>query len=89
MQSRVHPTYKTKYRVRNWPAYDRTLVQRGDLTVWLAPEAIATWEAAGVGKRGGQLQYSDTAIETALTVRLLFHLCHSARPRGFCSRSSP
>ena len=74
MQSRVHPTYKTKYRVRNWPAYDRTLVQRGDLTVWLAPEAIATWEAAGVGKRGGQLQYSDTAIETALTLRLLFHL---------------
>ena len=74
MQSRVHPTYKTKYRVGNWPAYDRTLVQRGDLTVWLAPEAIATWEAAGVGKRGGQLQYSDIAIETALTLRLLFHL---------------
>ena len=30
--------------------------------------------AAGVGKRGGQLQYSDLAIETALTLRLLFHL---------------
>jgi IS5 family transposase len=42
--------------------------------VWLAPDAIATWEAAGVGKRGGQLQYSDLAIETALTLRLLFHL---------------
>ena len=28
----------------------------------------------GVGKRGGQLQYSDLAIETALTLRLLFHL---------------
>jgi len=28
----------------------------------------------GVGKRGGQLQYSDVAIETALTLRLLFHL---------------
>ena len=42
--------------------------------MWLAPDAIATWEAMGVGKRGGQLQYSDLAIETALTLRLIFHL---------------
>ena len=66
MKSRVPPKYKTKYHVGNWPAYDRALVQRGDITVWLAPDAIATWEAVGVGKRGGQLQYSDLAIETAL-----------------------
>ena len=70
----MHPAYKTKYHVGNWPAYDRALVQRGDVTLWLAPEAITTWAAAGVGKRGGQLQYSDLAIETALTLRLLFHL---------------
>ena len=74
MTSRVHPKYKRKYHVGNWPAYDRALVQRGDITVWLAPDAIATWEAVGVGKRGGQLQYSDLAIETALTLRLIFHL---------------
>ena len=74
MESRVHPKYKTKYRVGNWPAYDRALVQRGDVTLWLAPEAITAWAAAGNGKRGGQLQYSDLAIETALTLRLLFHL---------------
>ena len=55
-------------------AYDRALVQRGDVTLWLTPEAIATWEAVGVGKRGGQLQYSEVAIETALTLRLIFHL---------------
>ncbi len=49
MKSRVYPKYKTKYRVGNWPAYDRALVQRGDVTLWLTPEAIATWEAVGVG----------------------------------------
>ena len=65
----MHAKYKTKYRVGNWPEYERALVQRGDVTLWLAPEAIATWEGAGVGKRGGQLQYSDVAIETALTLR--------------------
>ena len=42
--------------------------------MWLAPDAIATWEAVGVGQRGGPLQYSDLAIETALTLRLIVHL---------------
>ncbi len=74
MNSRVHPKYKTKYRVGNWAEYDRALVRRGDVTIWLSPEAIATWEPAGVGKRGGQLKYSDLAIEAALTLRLIFSL---------------
>ena len=74
MKSRVHPKYKTQYHVGNWPAYDRALVQRGDITVWVAPDAIATWEAVGVGTRGGPRQYSDLAIETALTLRLIVHL---------------
>ena len=43
MKSKVHPTYKTKYRVANWPAYDRALVRRGDVTVWVSSEAITAW----------------------------------------------
>ena len=70
----MHPKYKTKYRVGNWAEYDRALVRRGDVTLWLTPDAIATWAAAGVGRRSGQLQYSDLAIETALTLSLIFHL---------------
>ena len=73
MKSRVHPTYTTTYRVGNWAEYDRALVRRGDVTLWLTPDAIATWAAAGVGRRSGQLQYSDLAIETVLTLSLLFH----------------
>jgi IS5 family transposase len=74
MQSKVHPTYKTKYRVANWSAYSRALVRRGDVTVWLAPEAIAAWTPRWRGRRGGQRRYSDLTIETALTLRLLYHL---------------
>src|SRR5262245_18742976 len=74
MNSRVHPTYKTKYRVANWASYNRALVGRGDITLWLSPEALATWEPVGVHTRGGQQKYSDVAIETALTLRILFHL---------------
>ena len=74
MKSRVHPTCKTKYRVANWASYDPALVRRGDITLWVSPDAIATWELTRRGTRGGQRKYSALAIETALTLRLLFHL---------------
>jgi hypothetical protein len=73
-KSRVHPKYKTKYRVGNWSDYDRALVERGNLTIWLSPDAIARWNAKPSGRRGGQRKYSDLAIETALTLRLLLQL---------------
>jgi hypothetical protein len=73
-KSRVHPKYKTKHRVGNWSDYDRALVDRGNLTIWLSPEAIARWNAKPTRRRGGQRKYSDLAIETALTLRLLFKL---------------
>jgi len=73
-RSRVHPKYKTKYRVSNWSEYDRSLVRRGNITVWLTPDAVANWSAPPTRRRGGQPKYSDLAIETALTLRLLFHL---------------
>ena len=74
MKSRVHPKYKTKYRVKNWASYDRALVRRGDITIGLSPAAIAAWEPDRAGTRGAQRKYSDLAIESALTLRLLFHL---------------
>ena len=70
----MHPKYTTTYRVGNWAEYDRALVRRGDVTLWLTPDAIATWAAAGGGRRSGHLQYSDLAIETALTLSLIFHV---------------
>ena len=49
MNSRVHPKYKTKYRVTNWAEYDRALVQRGDITVWISPSAMKAWAAKPSG----------------------------------------
>jgi hypothetical protein len=45
MESRVHPKYKTKCRVNNWAEYDRSLVQRGDITLWISKEAHRILEA--------------------------------------------
>ncbi len=74
MKSRVHPKYKTKYRVSNWAEYDRALVQRGEITLWISEDAIASWKPAPSGRRGAQRKFSDHAIETALTLRLVFKL---------------
>ena len=74
MKSRVHPKYKTKYRIRNWASYERALIGRGNITIWLSRAAIAAWKPEGPRTRGAPPKYSDLAIETALTLRLLFHL---------------
>ena len=74
MNSRVHPKYKTKYRVGNWREYERALVRRGDVTFWLSADAIDAWKPAPSGRRGAQRKFSDRAIETALTLRLVFGL---------------
>jgi hypothetical protein len=80
MNSRVHPKYKTKYRVSNWAEYDRALVERGNITLWISEgrkrsfRVIASWKPAPAGRRGGQRKFSDHAIETALTLRLIFRL---------------
>ena len=42
--------------------------------MWLSSEAIAAWTPRRSGRRGGQRRYSDLAIKTALTLRLLYHL---------------
>ena len=65
-----------RYRVRNWPAYNRALVRRGGITFWVDEEAVQAWcDSAAPGPLGGRRRiYSDTAIECALVVQAVFHL---------------
>jgi hypothetical protein len=65
---------KKQYRVRNWREYEAGLRKRGDLTIWFSEEALRDWHAAVGAKPGGQRHYSETAIETALTVRAVYGL---------------
>ena len=73
-KSKVTPKYKTKYRVKNWAAYEAALRKRGDVSLWFDEEAIDVWNAQATGRPGGQRRYSDLAIVTALTLRAVFHL---------------
>jgi len=67
-------TSKSKHRIRNWKDYNRSLVQRGSITVWLSEDALEKWNATPTGKRGRPNTYSDDAILTALLIRFVFHL---------------
>ena len=62
------------YRVRNWSEYNEALKNRGSLTFWFSQEAIEKWYYDGPTQQGAQFDYSDLAIETALTFRSLFRL---------------
>ena len=70
---RRHRIPKVRYSVTNWPAYEAGLRQRGSLTIWFTQEAIEAWRAAPRITPGDQTRYSDLAIETALTLRTVFH----------------
>ena len=72
--SRINRQYKMKYRIRNWREYERGLRSCGDVTIWLSEDAIAAWIPPKNGLRGGQRRYSNLAIRTALTLRVVFGL---------------
>lgn len=56
----------------DWAAYDLALQNRGSINVWLSDAAIEQWNALPTGQRGAQPKYSDLAIETSLSIRLVF-----------------
>lgn len=60
----------TTYRTKNWPTYNEALKRRGSLTIWFAPEM--SWDAAPTGRRAGQQTFSDAAIQTCLSMKVLF-----------------
>lgn len=70
---------KVKYRVTNWPEYERALVRRGDVTVWFEEDFLRQhWRGIATGKRGMPLKYSDTAIQTLLMLKAVFGLPYRA-----------
>ncbi|MBW1882421.1 MAG: transposase [Deltaproteobacteria bacterium] len=75
MKSRVCPQYKTKYLVSNWAEYNRVIVWRGDITLWISTDAIDAWQPSPSGKQGGQRKFSDHVHESNLESHCLTLYC--------------
>src|SRR3954470_23684685 len=73
-QDRRRHIPEQKRKVTNWREYDESLRRRGSLTVWFSDEAVEAWEAERRTSRGGQPEFSDLAILTALTLKALCRL---------------
>ena len=69
-----HKFESAKYRVTNWPSYNKALQERGNITLWFDKRVIHQWYAKCNGKPGGQRVYSNTTIELGNIFRLVFHL---------------
>jgi len=65
---------KQKFKVTNWAAYNESLRQRGDLTIWVKDEALSLWTARRRTSRGGRPKYSDLAITLCLPLRVVYGL---------------
>jgi len=65
-----------KYRVKNWPTYNKALVKRGDLTIWFSEEGLERWyeEESDNKARGRQKKYGDEAIKLMYMIRQVFNL---------------
>src|SRR3954454_8241290 len=75
-QDRRHHIPEQKRKVTNWRDYDESLRRHGSVTVWFSDEAVAAWEDERRTSRGGQPEYSDLAILTALTFKAVVRLAY-------------
>ena len=65
---------KSQYRVSNWKEYDKALVNRGKVTLWIDEDISNLWydNCTDCNRRGRRQVFSDFAIETVLTIKNLF-----------------
>ena len=66
---------KQQYRIRNWQQYNKALVKRGSLTLWIDTHATDTWlDHSCPHRKGRRRTYTDAAILCALLLREVYHL---------------
>jgi IS5 family transposase len=66
---------KRTYRLRNWSQYNKALVQRGSLSVWISEDVLSKWYNTGrTGRRGKTAFYTDAAILCMATLEEVYGL---------------
>lgn len=77
---------KRRYRLRNWAEYNRCLVARGSLTLWVADDVLKTWRAhERTGRRGAPRTYSAAAVLLMATLGEVYRLPLRATEGLLCS----
>ncbi len=67
----------SRYKVRNWSQYNKSLVNRGSLTLWVSEDALKKWKAPKDRHFiGAPFQYSDDAILCLMMVKMVYGLAY-------------
>ena len=62
------------YKVKNWSTYNERLKKRASLIILIEESTMQEWLYQGKNKKGGNIFYSNLAIELCLSLRQIFHL---------------
>jgi hypothetical protein len=63
------------YKIRNWSEYNKALIQRGSINVWVDEDSLKKWYSSSHTCAAGRpATYSDEAILMLLTLREVFKL---------------
>lgn len=66
---------KRQYRIRNWSDYNRALIARRSLTLWIDSQSTDTWlDHNRPQRRVRRRTYTEAAILCALLLREVYHL---------------
>lgn len=69
------PEFTFRYKIRNWPEYNRALVRRGQLTLWFDERAVGAWrDTTRSGEPGRPRVYANAAVECAFILKSVFQL---------------
>lgn len=59
---------------RDWKQYNKQLVNRGKINLWIRSETLESWKPEQIKKNGHPFRYSDELIKTMSFVRFKFKL---------------
>lgn len=70
---------RVKYKIENWKDYNKSLINRGRITLWIEDGLSESWLATEKsGKRGRSYHYTHKAMEICLTLKYLYKLPYRA-----------
>ena len=72
------------HSITNWPQYNKSLINRGSLTLWVDAAAMDNWfHLDHHGRRGRSQLYTDQTICTFLMLKGIFNLTLCAAQTSF------
>ena len=69
------PPHKDTYKIKNWKEYNRSLCNRGRLTLWINDSVLNEWEKTSQKQKiVGEQTYCDSIIQCCLLLKINYGL---------------